>query len=128
MAGAVSGVSAWADPDVVSIGPDEVAAPVPTYGAGALARLDAELMRQLQHVPEDQLAYVRATLPKTRETMLRDPHRALLFSVKKDMLELVQIFIEDFNADLNTSDDSSSTCLHYAVWQKNEPMSEYLVN
>ncbi len=88
---------------------------------------------------QDQLGYVRSTLPETRKTMLRDPDRALLFSVKKDMIELVQvqtkttaewtpysqpripsnclhcaqIFVEEFNADVNTTDDGSSTCLHF---------------
>ncbi len=49
MAGEVA--SAWADPEVVSVSDDDNT-PLPNYGAGALSRLDAELMRQLQHVPE----------------------------------------------------------------------------
>jgi len=91
--------------------------------------IQSALASQLTSLPEEMRVAGRALLVRQATTWMKDPnHTFINDGVKRNNIGLVRICVEELGADVNCVDEEGNSALHWAVWYKLAPMTDYLVS
>ena len=92
------------------------------------AKIQQDITSQMAALPQPMRATMRQTMITQTAKWRDNPAEALLFATKKSQMNLVKMVVEELGAVIGREKDGEgNTALHWAVWYKDIPVAEYLI-